>query len=86
MGSTSPILRERIDVWSIREEIRKIYANFGIQLEELNEGSGDEVPIPATYIVDRDFTIRYAHASADITDRAEPEFLLERLSLITPAQ
>lgn len=72
-------------VYPLGDEIQKVYANFGIRLEELNEGSGDEVPIPATYIVDRDFTIRYAHASADITDRAEPESLLERLSLMVPA-
>jgi peroxiredoxin len=69
-------------VFPLGEEIRKIYENFGIRLEELNGDQSFEVPIPATYIVDQDFRIRYASANADITERAEPELLLESLSLI----
>ena len=72
-------------VYPLGEEIRRVYTNFGIRLDELNEEAGDEVPIPATYLVDRDRTVRYAHASADITDRAEPETLLRHLASLAEA-
>lgn len=70
-------------VYPLGDEIRRVYENFGVRLAELNADESFEVPIPATYVVDQDFRIRYASANADVTERAEPELLLERLSLIT---
>lgn len=70
-------------VYPLGDEIRKVYTNFGIRLEDLNADESGEVPIPATYIVDQEFKVRYAHANADFADRAEPESLLENLSQIS---
>ncbi len=67
-------------VYPLGEEIAKIYRGFGIHLTELNGDESLELPLPATYVVDRDATIRYAYTSGDISERAEPEELVEVLA------
>ncbi|MEM6280278.1 MAG: peroxiredoxin-like family protein [Verrucomicrobiota bacterium] len=67
-------------VYPLGEEIAKIYEGFGIHLESLNGDDSLELPLPATYIVDREARIRYAFTSGDITERAEPGELVEVLS------
>jgi peroxiredoxin len=44
--------------------------------------NGDEVwelPIPATYILDRDRTVFYASANEDYTERPEPDEIVDIL-------
>ncbi|MCG0283611.1 hypothetical protein [Streptomyces sp. PSAA01] len=41
-----------------------------------NGAAAAEVPLPATYVADRNGVIRYAHGSADYTRRAEPDAVL----------
>ncbi len=72
-------------VYPLGDEIRKVYTNFGIRLGELNGEDSYEVPIPATYLIDQNRIIRYAHANADITQRAEPEALLDTLAGLAAA-
>ncbi len=69
-------------VYPLGDEIRKVYETFGIRLDVLNADDSYEVPIPASYVIDSDMTIRYAFASADLTERAEPETLLEEVAEI----
>ena len=67
-------------VYPLGEQIRKVYQDLGVYLEVLNEDDSYEVPVPASYLVDRDRIVRYAFASADLTERAEPEVLLGELA------
>lgn len=67
-------------VYPLGEEIAKIYRGFGIHLDQLNGDDSLELPLPATYIVDREATIRYAFTSGDISERAEPGELVEVLA------
>ncbi|MDF1658980.1 MAG: peroxiredoxin-like family protein [Verrucomicrobiales bacterium] len=67
-------------VYPLGEEIAKIYRSFGLHLEKLNGDDSLELPLPATYIIDRDARIRYAFTSGDISERAEPEELVEVLA------
>ena len=69
-------------VYPLGDEIRKVYEALGIRLDELNEDDSYEVPVPASYLIDQDMTIRYAFASADLTERAEPEVLLEEVAAL----
>ena len=69
-------------VYPLGDAIRNVYRDFGIRLEELNADDSYEVPVPASYVVDREMRIRYAFASADLTDRAEPETLLKEVAAI----
>lgn len=66
-------------VHSVGSEIEEVYQNFGIRLDQLNDSAGGEIPIPATYLIDHEGVIRYAHANADIVERAEPSELIGTL-------
>ena len=66
-------------VHSVGREIEEVYESFGIRLEHLNDSSTGDIPIPATYLIDQEGVIRYAHANADIIERAEPSELIGSL-------
>lgn len=59
-------------VFSLPEELRPIYAGFGIDIPAYNGDESFELPVPATYVVTPDGKIVYAFAEADYTKRAEP--------------
>ena len=67
-------------VYPLGEQIRKVYQDFGVRLELLNGNHSYEVPVPASYLIDRNMTVRYSFASADLSERAEPEMLLREIS------
>jgi peroxiredoxin len=56
-----------------------IYRRAFVNLPLANGDDSWELPIPATYIIDRDSTILYASANEDYTDRPEPSDLLNTL-------
>jgi peroxiredoxin len=58
---------------------QEIYRRVFINLPNVNGDPSWEVPIPATYILDRDATILYASANPDYTERPEPEEILVAL-------
>jgi peroxiredoxin len=53
-----------------------IYRRAFVNLPFANGDDSWELPIPATYIIDRDSTVLYASANEDYTDRPEPSELL----------
>lgn len=66
-------------VFTVAGELKKIYENFGLDLEKINGTTTSELPVPATYVVDRDGSIILAHLDFDYTTRMEPEEVLEVL-------
>lgn len=63
-------------VFTVPEEAREIYRTAGADLTATN----DELPIPATYVIDADRRIRYAHVDGDYRHRAESADILTALS------
>jgi len=59
-----------------------IYRRVFINLPNTNGDASWELPIPATYILDRDGTILYASANPDYTERPEPSEILEQLIVL----
>jgi hypothetical protein len=57
----------------------------GLDLAAINAGSGQAVPVPATYIVDRNATIVHAVADPDWAQRTEPAVLLIEARALTHA-
>jgi peroxiredoxin len=55
---------------------QEIYRRVFINLPSINGDSSWELPIPATYVLDRDAIVLYACADADYTERPEPEEIL----------
>lgn len=61
-------------VFDATETIDNIYRNeFGIDLERSQGNTNHELPLPATYVVNKDGIIVFAYLDADYTNRAEPK-------------
>ena len=56
-----------------------VYRKAFVNLPFRNGDDSWELPIPATYIVDREGTIRYASANEDYSERPEPDDLVRAL-------
>jgi len=66
-------------VFSLEEELKPLYVQFGVDLPKTQGNENFELPVPATYVVDGDGTIILAHIDIDYSRRLEPEEVLEVL-------
>jgi peroxiredoxin len=57
-----------------------VYRRAFVNLPFTNGDDSWELPIPATYIIDRDGTVLYANANEDYTERPEPMEVLHQLA------
>lgn len=77
---TFPVLSDRNSAvaesfgiaFDLAEELRPLYTRFGHPLPERNGDERWRLPIPATYVIDRDGTIAYAFIDTDYRRRLEP--------------
>jgi peroxiredoxin len=65
-------------VHPVQSELAAVYAKNGFDLAGDNAQDPSELslPLPATYVVDRDGTVAFAAVSEDYTVRADPEAVL----------
>lgn len=68
--------------FSLSEELRPLYENFGIQVEKHNGEGQFDMPLASTFVVDTDGTIVFSFVNADYTLRAEPSAILEVLTTL----
>ena len=66
-------------IWDIPVEITDIMLGWGLDLPAMNGTAGWELPIPATYVIAPDGTVRYGFADANFRRRAEPAEVLAAL-------
>jgi peroxiredoxin len=66
-------------VYRVPEEQQALYSRTFVNLPFANGDPSWELPIPATFVVERDGTILFASANEDYTDRPEP---LDILSIV----
>jgi peroxiredoxin len=66
-------------VYRVSEEQQALYRSTFVNLPFTNGDSSWELPIPATFVIDRDGTVLFASANEDYMERPEP---LEILSLL----
>lgn len=66
-------------VFTLPEDLIAIYNGFGIDLEQSNGNSNQQLPISATYIIDQDGTILYDFIQEDYKERADPEDIINFL-------
>jgi peroxiredoxin len=66
-------------VFALSEEMQQTYLHLGLNVPEANGDNSWELPVPATYVVDRKRNIRFAHVDVNHTARAEPEEVLSVL-------
>ncbi len=61
------------------EDLKQIYHQFGIKLDEYNGDDSWTLPLPARFIIDREGIIRHADVNADYTVRSDPQVTIEAL-------
>ncbi len=66
-------------VFTLAEELRPVYAGFGIDLPSCNGDASFELPMPATYVIGSDGVILHAFVNADYTQRMEPAEIIRLL-------
>jgi peroxiredoxin len=59
--------------YRVPDEQKGIYQRAFVNLPFINGDDSWELPIPATYIIDRGGTVLYASANEDYTERMEPQ-------------
>lgn len=65
--------------FELPERLRPIYARIGIDVPAYNGDTTFTLPIPATYVIDRDGVIRFDFVDIDYRRRLEPDELLRAL-------
>ncbi|MFD8767215.1 peroxiredoxin-like family protein [Streptomyces mirabilis] len=68
--------------FDLPDDLAAVYERLGIDLDRANGGHTRTLPLPATYIIDRQGTIRWAFVNTDYTTRAEPADILAALDAI----
>jgi len=66
-------------VYRVPDDQQAVYRRSFVNLPFANGDESWELPIPATFILDRDGTVLYASANPDYTERPEPSDILQRL-------
>lgn len=69
-------------VFSLPQELREVYAGFGHDLPTTNGDDTFELPIPATYVIDRTGKVAWCHVDPDYTTRAEPDDVIAALGTL----
>ena len=59
--------------FALPDDLRRLYADFGIDLERFNGDDSWTLPIPGRFILDQQGTIISADSNPDYTIRPEPE-------------
>jgi peroxiredoxin len=68
-------------VYEFTEELQRAYHGFNLDIPA-RDGTPSEwaLPVSATYVIDRDGSIIYAHTDVDYRDRADPRDVLRVLT------
>jgi peroxiredoxin len=66
--------------YRVPDEQKAVYQRAFVNLPFVNGDDSWELPIPATYIIDRDGTVLYASANEDYTQRPEPQDIVQVLT------
>lgn len=64
-------------VFQIPNDLQSVYNGFGIDVEKHNGNSDFELPMPATYLVNRDREVIFSFVPEDYTERLDPETILQ---------
>ncbi|OAH10366.1 peroxiredoxin-like family protein [Streptomyces jeddahensis] len=68
--------------FDLPDDLAAVYDKLGFELQRVNDGHPRTLPLPATYVIDRDGTIRWAFVNTDYTTRAEPADILAALDAL----
>ncbi|WP_303315591.1 peroxiredoxin-like family protein [Flavivirga abyssicola] len=73
-------LSKKIGIYfHLNKDLQREYSNFGINLSELHGNDENGLLVPATFVIDRDMNIVWAHVEENYMTRAEPTVILNEL-------
>ena len=64
-------------VFSLAEELRPIYLSFNIDIPLNNDEDSYEIPMPATYVINKNKEIIFSFINEDYTKRCEPQDIID---------
>ena len=68
--------------YTMAADLKALYQQFGIDLEDYNGDASWTLPLPARMIIDTDGIVRYAAINADYTVRPDPAETIAALKTI----
>lgn len=71
-------------LFTVYEEMRPLYLKWGLDVPASNGDDSWELPVPATYVIDRNGVIHAAHVDKDYTRRMEPDAVVTALQELQP--
>lgn len=79
----SNVMKEYRLYFEVPDELSDLYkSNFGLDLADYNGDGRYVLPVPGTYVIDRDGLIRAAFADTDYRNRIEPAEILAVLAVL----
>lgn len=69
-------------VFTLPEELKPIYQNFGIDVEKHNGSGQFDLPLAATFVINQAGDIVSTFVDADYTQRQDPQQIIEVLNLL----
>ena len=75
--SNNLIAKEYGLVFSLADELKSIYESFKIDIPTSNGEDSYELPMPATYVINKNKEIVFSFISEDYTKRCEPQDILD---------
>ena len=66
-------------VFSLAEELRPIYLSFNIDIPANNDEDSYELPMPATYVINKNKEIIFSFVNEDYTKRCEPQDVVDAI-------
>jgi len=69
-------------VFTVPSDLEAEYRDMGLDVGAMNGSDMWEIPIPATYVIDRDGTVVYSFVDVDYRKRAEPADVVAALKAL----
>ncbi|MGB1226691.1 MAG: peroxiredoxin-like family protein [Poseidonibacter sp.] len=66
-------------VFSLAEELRPIYLSFNIDIPANNDEDSYKLPMPATYVINKNKEIIFSFVNEDYTKRCEPQDVVDAI-------
>jgi peroxiredoxin len=70
----------------VPDDLNASFARLGVDIARYTTIADQLLPLPATYVLDRDGVARYAHVDPDPARRPEPDALLAEIRRLTQAE
>ncbi|MDT8451998.1 MAG: peroxiredoxin-like family protein [Gammaproteobacteria bacterium] len=66
----------------IPDDLVAVYKKIGLDIESYNGEGRNELPVPGTFVIDRQGVVRAMHADTDYKKRMEPAAIIEALKAL----